>query len=70
MCKLLVGLVFLVIFSFGIIFQQFSLRMVTHCAGGFLGEWWGNGGLVILVVGFNAPQMVCFFEFAGFWCVI
>ena len=24
-------------FSFGIIFQQVSLRMVTHCAGGFLG---------------------------------
>ena len=22
-------------FSFGIIFQQVSLRMVTHCAGGF-----------------------------------
>ena len=23
-------------FSFGIIFQQVSLRMVTHCAGGLL----------------------------------
>ena len=24
-------------FSFGIIFQQVSLRLVTHCAGGLLG---------------------------------
>ncbi len=24
-------------FSFGNIFQQVSLRMVTHCAGGFVG---------------------------------
>jgi len=66
-----VGISFFGDFSFGIIFQQLTQRLVTHCAGGFLDYLgWGNGGQMILVVGFNAPQMVCFFEFAGFWCVI
>ena len=33
-------------FSFGNIFQQVSLRLVTHCAGGF-GVGLGGVGLVI-----------------------
>jgi hypothetical protein len=44
-------------FSFGIIFQQVSLRMVTHCAGGFFGVRggemvgrWGFGGFVYFLV--------------------
>ena len=37
MCKLLVGISIFGDFSFGIIFQQVSLRLVTHCAGGFVG---------------------------------
>ena len=31
-------------FSFGNIFQQVSLRLVTHCAGGFVGFRWGGLG--------------------------
>ena len=30
-------------FSFGNIFQQVSLRLVTHCAGGFVGGLSGFG---------------------------
>jgi hypothetical protein len=52
-------------FSFGIIFQQVTQRMVTHCAGGFWGlgvsEWWAGGALVL----FNAqPQ---YFSRFGWW---
>ena len=54
-------------FSFGIIFQQVSLMLVTHCAGGF-GVGWGVGlggigrvglgcCLLLVCVWFNAqPQ--------------
>jgi hypothetical protein len=34
--------------------------MVTHCAGGF----------GVDLGAFNEPQMVSFFEFAGFWRLI
>jgi hypothetical protein len=40
-------------FSFGNIFQQVSLRLVTHCAGGFVGGYlggcgnWGLGGDIV-----------------------
>jgi hypothetical protein len=40
-------------FSFGIIFQQVSLRLVTHCAGGF-----GVG-----LGAFNEPQLRVYFFF-------